>query len=171
MDFSAPEDHRVKLKESEKKDMYQDLAWELKKTVEHESDGDTKDNWCPCYSHQKIDKRTRGLGNNRTSRDHPNYSIIKICQNTEKSPGDLRIISVTQTSLRNHRRTQEWKTLKRVIIILNNNNKFLGIFLITKTSTNKVQCFEINRMPFIQNLRSPKLFSGWTQKWQVMGWS
>ena len=31
---------------------------------------------------------TGGLGNKRTNGDHPNYSIIKIGQNTEKSPGD-----------------------------------------------------------------------------------
>ena len=33
MDFAVPEDHRVKLKESEKKDKFHDLAWELKKKV------------------------------------------------------------------------------------------------------------------------------------------
>ena len=38
-------DHRVKLKESEKKDKY--FARKLKKkTVEDESDGDTNCNWC-----------------------------------------------------------------------------------------------------------------------------
>ena len=31
VDFAIPADHRVKLKESEKKDKYLDLAWELKK--------------------------------------------------------------------------------------------------------------------------------------------
>ena len=31
VDFAVPADHRVKLKESEKKDKYQDLARELKK--------------------------------------------------------------------------------------------------------------------------------------------
>ena len=31
MDFSVPADHRVKLKESEKKDKYLELGWELKK--------------------------------------------------------------------------------------------------------------------------------------------
>ena len=31
MDFAVPADHRVKLKESEKKYKYLDLAWELKK--------------------------------------------------------------------------------------------------------------------------------------------
>ena len=41
VDFSFPADHRVKLKESEKRkesDKYLDLARELKKTVEQESD-------------------------------------------------------------------------------------------------------------------------------------
>ena len=31
VDFAVPADHRIKLKESEKKDNYLDLAWELKK--------------------------------------------------------------------------------------------------------------------------------------------
>ena len=31
VDFALPGDYRVKLKESEKKDKYQDIAWELKK--------------------------------------------------------------------------------------------------------------------------------------------
>ena len=34
MDFAVPADHRVKLKESEKKDKYLDLTRELKKTME-----------------------------------------------------------------------------------------------------------------------------------------
>ena len=32
---------------------------------------------------------TGGLGNKKTSRGFPNFSMIKIGQNTEKSPGDL----------------------------------------------------------------------------------
>ena len=31
MDFAGPADHRVKLKENEKKDKYLNLAWELTK--------------------------------------------------------------------------------------------------------------------------------------------
>ena len=34
--------------------------------------------------------------------DHPNDSIIEDCQNTEKSPGDLRRLVVTQTPVKNH---------------------------------------------------------------------
>ena len=54
MDFAFPADHRVKLKECEKRDKYLDLAKELKKNMEPESDGDTNRNWCVRYSHQKI---------------------------------------------------------------------------------------------------------------------
>ena len=38
VDFAVPADHRIKLKECEKKDKYLDLARELKKTMEHEED-------------------------------------------------------------------------------------------------------------------------------------
>ena len=50
-----------------------------------------------------ITKGTRGLGSWRTCRDHPNDSIIENGQNTEKSSGDLRRLSVTQTPVKNHR--------------------------------------------------------------------
>ena len=42
-----------------------------------------------------------GLGDCRTSGDHPNYKIIENSQNTEKSPGDLRRLAVTQTPAEN----------------------------------------------------------------------
>ena len=67
--------------------------------MEHESDGDMNCNWCSWSSHQKIGT---GLGNKRTSGDHPNYSIVKISQNTEKSTGGLRRFIVTQTPVRNY---------------------------------------------------------------------
>ena len=44
VDFAVPGDLRVKLEESEKKGKYLDLARELKKTVEHESDDYTNCN-------------------------------------------------------------------------------------------------------------------------------
>ena len=51
---------------------------------------------------QRLGKETGRLRNQRTSQNHPDYSIIKIDQNTEKSPRDLRRLAVTQTSVRNH---------------------------------------------------------------------
>ena len=44
VDFAVPADSRVKLKESEKRDEYQDLARELKKTMEHKGEVDTSVN-------------------------------------------------------------------------------------------------------------------------------
>ena len=88
--------HRIKLKESEK---YTDLARELKKTVEHESENYINRDWCSWYGRQRIIKGTGGLGIKRTSGDHPNY-ITENGQNTEKSPGDLRRLAVTQTPVK-----------------------------------------------------------------------
>ena len=49
MDFAALANYRVKLKESEQRDKYLDLARELKETTEYESDGNRKigDEWRP----------------------------------------------------------------------------------------------------------------------------
>ena len=66
-----------------------DLAREPKKKMEHESDGYTNWKLCPRYRHQMIGTGTGGFGNERTSGDHPNYSIVAIGQNTKKSPGNL----------------------------------------------------------------------------------
>ena len=96
MDFAVLTDQRVKLKENEKKDKY----FDLEKTVEHESDVYTNSNWCSWYSHRRIIKRTRGLGNKRTCGDHQNYFTAEIGQNTEKSPGDLRILADIKTSVK-----------------------------------------------------------------------
>ena len=47
IDIAVPADHRIKLKESEKKDMYLDFARELrKKSMEHEGDDYTNRDWC-----------------------------------------------------------------------------------------------------------------------------
>ena len=54
------------------------------------------------------------------SRDHPNYSIIEISQNTEKSPGDLRRLVVTQTPAKDQQPKADVKNSQRVI---NTNNE------------------------------------------------
>ena len=58
--------------------------------------------------------------NKKTNGDHQDCSI-KIGQNTEKSPEDLRL-AVTQYPVRNHQLMLVWKTLKRE----NNNNQAYG---------------------------------------------
>ena len=52
---------------------------------------------------ERIVKGNGELGNKRTCGDHPICNIIKIGQNTEKSPGEFRRLAVTQTLVRNHR--------------------------------------------------------------------
>ena len=55
---------------------------------------------------------TGGLGDKRTSREHPNYFIVEIDQNTEKSPGDLKRLAVTEAPVEINHLTLVWKTLK-----------------------------------------------------------
>ena len=102
MDFAFPVDHRVNLKESKKKDKYRDHARELK-NMEHESNGGFI---------KRIGTGTGGLRYKRTNGDHPNYSFIKMGQNTEMSPGDLRRLAVILIQPKNHQLTLVWKTLK-----------------------------------------------------------
>ena len=75
----------IKLKENEKSDKYLDLARELKKTW------NSKVTVIPVVTGVGIG--TGGLGN---------YYIITIGQNTEKSPGDLMRLAVSQTLVRSH---------------------------------------------------------------------
>ena len=44
--FAVPADHRIKLKECEKKDKYLDFAMELKKIMKQAGDNYTSCNWC-----------------------------------------------------------------------------------------------------------------------------
>ena len=126
MNFAIQVDHTVKLKENKKKDKYLELVRELKKTKEHEIDGDTNSNWCARYSHQKLGTWIGGLENKMTNWDHTNFYIIVIGQNTEKSPENLRRLAVIQTPVKNHQLTLKWKTLKEYILLSRNWKKNSG---------------------------------------------
>ena len=78
MDFAVSADDRVKLKGGAKGEKYLNLAWEIKKSMEREGDGDANCSWGAWYSHQMFGKGTGELGNGRTSEDHQNCWIIKI---------------------------------------------------------------------------------------------
>ena len=101
-DFTVSVEHRVELKENEKEDKYINLPRQLKKTLEYESDDYTYCKWRSWYNHGRIGKGTGGYRNKRTNGDHPKYFIIDIGQNTEKRPGDLRRLAVTQNSVKDH---------------------------------------------------------------------
>ena len=106
--------NRIKLKESENRVKYQDLARELKQIMKQEGDSNTNCNCCIWINPQSIGKETERLENKRTRGNHSNYSIIKISQNTLKCPGDLSRLAVTQPPMKNQMLTLVWKTLKGV---------------------------------------------------------
>ena len=60
---------------------------------------DDVDNQCSRSDPQRFEKQTEGTGNHRKNRDH---IIIKISQDAQESPGDLKIFAGTQTSVKNH---------------------------------------------------------------------
>ena len=88
----------MQIKENEKRDKYLDLArelknlWNMKVTIIPIEVG----------AHGTIPKRlVKKLEDFEINTDHSDYSI-KIDQNTEKSLGDLRRLTVSQTPVRNH---------------------------------------------------------------------
>ena len=103
--FAVAADHRIKLKESKKRDKYLDLARELKKR------------WnikmkvipmviCRLGTVRKgIDTGTGRLGYKRTNGDYLNLSIVEIGQKAKRSPGDLKWLAVTRTPEENHQLT------------------------------------------------------------------
>ena len=80
--------------------------------MEHEVGGDISCSWCTWDNPQRIGKGTGRFRNKRTDRDHPNLSITKIDQNTEKNPEVPRRLAVTQTPVRTHQLTPVRKTQK-----------------------------------------------------------
>ena len=72
--------------------------------MEHEGDSDTNCNWHTQNNPQTLGKSTGRIENLRMSRDQPNYSIVKIGQNTKKNPGDFRRLAVTQTPVKDHQK-------------------------------------------------------------------
>ena len=70
--------------------------------MKQEVDGDTNCNWYVQNDLQRVDKEAGRVEHWRTSQDNPNYSIIKIAPNTEKSPGELRRVSLNHTSVKDH---------------------------------------------------------------------
>ena len=95
VDFELQADHRLKFLKTEKRDEYLDIAWELKKQ------------WNMQVTVMPIVVRALGtipeelvkvledLETRGQIKDHQDYRITKIGQNTEKSPGDWRGLAVT----------------------------------------------------------------------------
>ena len=112
--------------------MYLDLAPDLK---DYRTVRDRIFYWYARKNPQSFGKGCGRITNQRTSRDYPVYSIIKIDQNTEKSPGHLRNIAVTQTPMKVYQITLVWETLKGEIISINkikNLKSFADLFILKR---------------------------------------
>ena len=55
-------------------------------------------------------KEAEKVGNQRKIRDLLDYSFVENDENSEKSPGDQKILAVTQTPAKDHQPTLLWKT-------------------------------------------------------------
>ena len=75
---------------------------------------------------------------NNNNNNNPNYSIIKIGQNTEKSPGNQSRLAVTRTPVKEHKLTLVWKTRKvpTTTTTINNNNNNNPNYSIIKIGQN-----------------------------------
>ena len=108
VDFAVPADHRINLKECEKKDKYLDLARELKKLW------NMKVTIVPIVI-GAFGTITKGLLKGLEDLEvggRVDDSIAENGQNPETSPGDLRRLAVTQTPVKNHQLTLMCKTLR-----------------------------------------------------------
>ena len=123
---------------------------------------------CTRNNPQRIGKGTWRLGNERTSRDHPDYIIIKIGKNTEKSPGDLRRLVVIQTPAENHQLTLVRTAPKGIIIMI--------IIILSKQYQLQITILNINNLLFYGfkylNL-IPIIFKQiyWTHRWDSNSYS
>ena len=73
--------------------------------MDYKGEGVTNCNWDTRNNPQSLGKGTKEIENKRTTGNHQYFRIIKIGQNTEKSPGELKRFAVTQTPLRHHQLT------------------------------------------------------------------
>ena len=93
MDFAVPADHWVKLNENEKREKYLDFAGQLKNL------------WNMKVTLKPIVIGALGTVTKRRVKGLEALEIrgrFEIAKNTEKSPGDLRRVAVTQTPVENH---------------------------------------------------------------------
>ena len=108
-----------------------------------ETADDTRRNQCTQRNLQRCRKRTGRRRNKKTSRNHPDNSIIKVMQNTERSPGDLQRDAVTQTPVRNHQFTLLWKTLKGVNGNHNNSKEHYVWTILSNSGESKTNQLQI----------------------------
>ena len=110
VDFDILADHRVKLKESEKRDKYLDLVRELeKKPMEYKSDRDTNCGWYSRYSHQCLVQGLKDFEIRGWIETILTTALLKSARILRRV---LRKLAVPKNPVRNHRLALRWKPLK-----------------------------------------------------------
>ena len=92
----------VKMKESEKIDKYLDLARELESLLNMKLTEIPIVVGALWTGPKSLRKEIGGIRDQRVYCDITNHSIIKICKNTQESPGDLRKLIVTKTTVKHN---------------------------------------------------------------------
>ena len=75
------------------------------KNKEYEGNNYTNCDWCFWHGNKRVIKGPGGFVSWWSSGEHANNSIIENGQNTEKSPGDLRRLAVSQSPVKDHQLT------------------------------------------------------------------
>ena len=75
----------------------------------YEDDSVTDCSWCTWNGLQRFGKIV-GIGKQGMNRSHLDHKIVEMDENTEKCPGGLRKLIVTQTPVKNHQLKLIWKT-------------------------------------------------------------
>ena len=112
MDFAVSAIPKWKSKKEERERQVLRPCQKTKEAVEHKNDSATSCNWHAWNSPQRTGKRAGGVGNQRLNQDYPDYSIAENGKNT-KGSGYLKRLVVTQTPVKDHQLTLEWKTFKK----------------------------------------------------------
>ena len=79
---------------------YHAQAEGLVNMVIYESDSNTNCNLRTCNDLQRLRKRIGKVGDRGKNKDYPDYSIVNIGKNTQKSPGDPERATDTQISIK-----------------------------------------------------------------------
>ena len=104
MDFAVPADHRLKKWKKLKREISTYTLLENWKTMQDKNDGDKNCTWCPRYSHQRIGKGTKRIGNKSRSGDHPLLRSARILKRVLKTWRDLLLLKLL------------WKTITQTLV-------------------------------------------------------
>ena len=114
VDFAVLADHSEN-QSKQKERQFLNLAREVKKGMEDESDGDNNWNWCTRSDPQNFGKglEEMKIGGRAETIQTTAFSITANGQNTETRPWNLSRLAVIQTPGKDYQLTLMWKTCKK----------------------------------------------------------